>query len=307
MISLPNNLTSILLRVLVFLGLFVVVTGILGPQIVPTKLLYGYGFFIYGNLGKMVILSSIIFLLMTWKRLIAIPIPKYKKSDILFVVVGFLLIPVFSSVSKTLLSVSPPNQNIPLYLLTHLLLISIPALMGIGAFGLPFLVKVARTFPKELIICAVLSVVLDIGVFQVWKLWPYLSNAVLYVVRFAFSLTFPIVKVFPQRTILVQQFAVRIEESCSGLDSLFLFSTLYAVIGYIDWKTLHTKKYVLFYIPAAIGLFLVNILRVYLIILIGVLISPDIALKLFHTYAGMILFLLYFGIFMKFFYRRMKK
>ena len=56
------------------------------------------------------------------------------------------------------------------------------------------------------------------------------------------------------------------------------------------------------FIPASIGLFAINILRVYILILIGALFSRDLALGLFHTYAGLILFVLYFISFWKLFY-----
>jgi exosortase/archaeosortase family protein len=61
------------------------------------------------------------------------------------------------------------------------------------------------------------------------------------------------------------------------------------------------------FIPSSIGLFLVNILRVYLLIVIGASISPDLALTLFHTYAGIILFIIYFLLFWLTFYKWMKK
>jgi exosortase/archaeosortase family protein len=50
----------------------------------------------------------------------------------------------------------------------------------------------------------------------------------------------------------------------------------------------------------------VNILRVYLIILAGVLISPEITVQLFHSYAGMLLFIAYFGVFWGIFYKKIK-
>jgi exosortase/archaeosortase family protein len=306
MISLSGNIKSLLLRVALFIVFFVIVTGIIGPPIIASRLLFEYHFFIYGNLGKMVIISAIIFLLLTWKRLQLLHFPPYKKFDVMFVILGFCFVPLFFLSTRFLLETSTPWSNIPLYLATHALLVLIPALGAVGSFGLPCIRTLVKEYKKELTICAIAALVLDVGIFQVWKLWPYFSGTVLLAVQFLLSRSFSLVKVFPNRGILVENFSVIIEESCSGLDSLFLFSTLYCVIGYIDWKSLNHTKYAFMYLPIAIGLFLVNILRVYLVILIGVLVSPKIAMELFHTYAGMILFLMYFGLFMKFFYRWMK-
>ena len=129
---------------------------------------------------------------------------------------------------------------------------------------------------------------------------------VLRAVYFLFSLTFqPVVRI-PPRALFVKNFVVSIEEACSGVDSLFLFRTLYICIGTIDWKKFNKLKLILMFFPAVMGLFLVNILRVYLLILIGVLTNPQVTIQLFHTYLGMILFIIYFTIFWRFTYRWMK-
>jgi exosortase/archaeosortase family protein len=67
------------------------------------------------------------------------------------------------------------------------------------------------------------------------------------------------------------------------------------------------KKYLSLFPLAAVGLYLVNILRVYLLVLIGATISPKLAIQLFHTYAGMLLFIAYFFLFWTVFYRKISK
>jgi exosortase/archaeosortase family protein len=91
------------------------------------------------------------------------------------------------------------------------------------------------------------------------------------------------------------------------LDSLFLFSSLYLLIALLDFKEFNKIKLVIMAIPAVIGLYLVNILRVYLLIIIGAYISRDLSTKLFHTYLGMVLFIIFFFVFWKLFYSWMKK
>ena len=75
--SIDPTLKRLLPKLLIFLGLFVAVSGIIGSWLVPTRLLYGFGFYLYGNLGKMVILSAIMFVLLTRNRLNTIQIPKW--------------------------------------------------------------------------------------------------------------------------------------------------------------------------------------------------------------------------------------
>lgn len=302
-----TELKRILLRLLLFSVLFITISGIIGPWVISTKLLYGFNFFIYGNLGKLVLFSIIVFGLLVRKRLKDLRKLPEVKGNILYIALSLLLIPVFFLLGNKLLQYESFNTNLPLSIATHGILILMPALLLPGIFGFNFLTAFARRFWKELSACLGISIVYDIAIFQVWKLWPIFSDGVLGAVHFLFSLTSSNVQVWPPRTIIVNDFAVSIAEACSGLDSLFLFSSLYLLIGILDFKNFNKIKLICMFIPAAIGLYLVNIFRVYLLITIGAYISPDLAIKLFHTYLGMVLFIIFFFIFWKFSYKWMKK
>jgi exosortase/archaeosortase family protein len=347
-IRISTELAGFIRKLLSFLTLFILLSGILGPWIVSSRLLYGFGFFIYGNLGKMVIISSIIFLLLIrnkLEKLLRISNFKFQISNknpnskiknqksvrqslnsefrilnsvyrflitdnrlhLLLIPFSLLLIPVFLYIAKILLKEPTMMSNLPLTIGTHGLLILMSFLLIPGVFGFPFIGRFIREFKKEILICLGISVAFDVAIFQVWKLWPYFSGAVLSAVSFLLRLTFANVVVIPPRTLFVGNFAVEIAQACSGLDSLFLFSSLYLLIGILDWKKFHRTKLIGMFFPAAIGLFGINILRVYLLVIIGVLISPELAVQLFHTYAGMILFIIYFVLFWKLTYHWMQK
>jgi hypothetical protein len=275
--------------------------------VVSTRLLYRFNFFIYGNLGKMVLTSIIVFGLLIRKRLKQLEkLPKIK-TNIFYIVLSFILIPIFFLLGNTLLEQKFFNANILLSLATHGVLILIPTLLLLGIFGISFLVSFAKHFQKELLICLGISIGYDLAIFQVWKLWPIFSDGVLQSVRFLLSLTSSNVMVIQPRVLVVNKFAVSIEQACSGLDSLFIFSSLYLLITILDFKEFNKVKLICMAIPAAIGLYLVNILRVYLLVIIGAYISSDLAVNLFHTYLGMVLFIIFFFIFWKSFYVWMKK
>lgn len=106
-------------------------------------------------------------------------------------------------------------------------------------------------------------------------------------------------RIVPPYTLYVNHFGIAVAEACSGLDSLFMFSMLYLLVVGSEWSSIKKWRAVLAYVPLAIGLYLINILRVYVMVVIGAVWSPYIAIHLFHTYAGMILFLLYFMAFFK--------
>ncbi|MGA3292205.1 MAG: archaeosortase/exosortase family protein [Candidatus Microgenomates bacterium] len=307
MLRLTKKLKRTLLSFLLFLVLFIFISGITGSWVVSTRLLYRFNFFIYGNLGKMVLTSIIVFGLLIRKRLKQLEkLPKIK-TNIFYIVLSFILIPIFFLLGNTLLEQKFFNANILLSLATHGVLILIPTLLLLGIFGISFLVSFAKHFQKELLICLGISIGYDLAIFQVWKLWPIFSDGVLQSVRFLLSLTSSNVMVIQPRVLVVNKFAVSIEQACSGLDSLFIFSSLYLLITILDFKEFNKVKLICMAIPAAIGLYLVNILRVYLLVIIGAYISSDLAVNLFHTYLGMVLFIIFFFIFWKSFYVWMKK
>lgn len=294
-------------KLTIFSVLFILVTGILGPWIISTKLLYGFYFFIYPNMGKMILFSAIAFIILTRHSIFSIKNIKYQASNILFIVFGLTAIPVFFKVAQMLLKQESFFSNLPLSVLTHIIAILIPVLLVIGCFGIPFISYFVKKFKKEIGICFVLSVVFYFAIFQVWKLWPFFSGIVLNSVSFMLSLhVSPVMKV-GELTLFVQDFAVRIEQACSGLDSILLFTSLYILIALVDWKVFNKVKLILLYFIALVGLFAVNILRVYILILIGVYFDPKITLQLFHTYLGMVLFMVYFFLFWSTTYKWMKR
>lgn len=294
-------------RLGVFGVMFVLVSGIIGSWVVSTRLLYDFNFYIYGNLGKMVILSAIMLVIITRERLKTLEWLKWTRLGLGYLAAAIALVAVFFILANKLLGYSSFTSNIFLSLITHGVLISIPLLLFLGVCGTEVLRYLIKIFYREIGICAGLAIIFDLIIFQVWKLWPIFSGGVLNSVKFLLSLTFTDVLFTPPLTLSVNNFAVSILQACSGLDSLFMFSALYFFIGLVDYKKLNLVKMVIIYPVTALGLYVVNIFRVYFLIIIGVMISPDLALKLFHTYAGMIFFLIYFFLFWKSTHKWLKK
>jgi exosortase/archaeosortase family protein len=135
-----------------------------------------------------------------------------------------------------------------------------------------------------------------------------MSATVLHVVRWMLaSINHLNVKVLPPRTLLLSKFGVTVAQYCSGIESIALFSGLFFFIGVLDWVKLNHQRFIFVFIPALLVLFLLNILRVYLLILGGYYINPQIAFSLFHTYAGMIFFIIYSAVFWSVSYKRLLK
>lgn len=285
-------------RLFLFCLAIIVVSGILGPWIISTRLLYGFGFYIYANMGKMILFSAVAFIILIRQNLKDITVYPWQKNQYGAIAVALMLMGVFYVVGRQLLMEQQPASNLPLFIGAHLLFIAIPVLLAMGIFGIRFLKAFVATFRRELLMCLAMSIVFYFAIFQVWKLWPFFSGVVLRSVTLLLSLHVSPVREIGPLTLLVDDFAVRIEQACSGLDSIFLFTSLYTLIALVEWKHIHKKRVIFLYIPAVLGMFLVNILRVYVLILVGVYISPQLALQLFHTYLGMVLFIIYFYFFL---------
>jgi hypothetical protein len=81
---------------------------------------------------------------------------------------------------------------------------------------------------------------------------------------------------------------------CSGIDSILLYLAFFSALFALDHKRIKKKTYAAAFVIGLVGVFFVNILRLLLLILIGVHMSADFAVGLFHTNAGWLFFVLYF-------------
>jgi exosortase/archaeosortase family protein len=139
----------------------------------------------------------------------------------------------------------------------------------------------------------------------VYVLWKVLAAAVLHSVKWLLNTAGIHAAIFPPRTLFLDKFGIEVAQYCSGIESIALFTGLYAIIGTLDWHKFNHRKLFIAFPLALLVLFGLNILRVFVLILAGYYISPQIAFSLFHTYAGMIFFIVYAGVFWTLFYKRL--
>lgn len=170
----------------------------------------------------------------------------------------------------------------------------------IAVFQKIYLIRFYEAFRKELTITAAASVVgyFVLMIFQ--KQWLIFSN---YVTVALLTLLGPFYRLdyasLENGTplILVEELTLSIGPPCSGIDSMLLFVIMYGALFALDHARIRKGIYAISFIVGVAGVVLVNILRLYLLVLVGVHISPEIALGLFHTNAGWLLFVGYFLIY----------
>ncbi len=301
--NLNPGFKQFLIKTSVFIGLFILFSAIIGQKIVSSDLLYKFNIFIYGGMGYILLFSVLGFILLHKDRFGDFKKYRYELKQIIFLFFSALCLAGFYILE---LNVSLVDINFISILFVHLLFLSTFILLGLGVFGLGFINDFIKKFKKELIYFLIFGVVVYFLMNAVWSLWSYLSLVVLKIVYFLLKFISEDVAVIGSNTLIFDGFAAQIAEACSGIYSIFIFSSLYLFSIFLDWKKLNKLKILLVFVPAVLGAFLVNVLRVFLLMVAGAHMSREIALGLYHSYVGMIFFLIYFAVFWLLFYKWMK-
>jgi exosortase/archaeosortase family protein len=295
-LNIPKAVVPLLERTAAFLGIFILFSGLIGPRIISSGILYKDGFGIYGPAGKTLLFMVIAFLILLWKKNDWVRLKKWDKRNILWLVLStifyFLL---WLSVEYL---IKHPYRSDYRVALAHVLLIFSLLLAAVGCFGLSSVKIMFQKYRNEILISLGVGIAFYGLLIAIYGLWAVLASIVLHSVSWLLrSISGLSAAVVPPRTLLLSKFGINVAETCSGIESLALFLGLYILVGFVDWERFNHKKFVTILPFALLALFGFNILRVYSLILAGYYINPQIAFSLFHTYAGMVFFIIYSGIF----------
>lgn len=299
-----NSAKPIIVRLVIFLTLFVIASGILGPRIISQGLVGRYGFQVYGGAGKGLLFSLIVFAILVWRKKKFPNLLGWDPVQLFWLACGFIILLIDWGLINNLISGNTSTTNI---LLAHFGILASIIVMLIASFGLKNIRRVFLFYYGEIYISLLLGMLFVGFVYLIYGLWTVLCSIVLSCVKELLKLNGIQTVYEAPRTLIFNRFAINVAEYCSGIESIALFTALYALVGALDWEKLNTRKYVGIFIPTLILLFVFNILRVYVLILGGYYINPQIAFSLFHTYAGMVFFILYSAIFWLIAYRWMIK
>jgi len=192
-----------------------------------------------------------------------------------------------------------------LHKLQATILVTIPLIFFIlflflAIFNYKFTKQLITKFKYQLISFSILGVLYFFLIRAFQGLWYYFSGIVATLSHKLFSLFYDTKLTFlADRTpyLRIENFKVLIGAPCSGIDSMLLFTTLYFLIFFLDYKKLNKKTMLLLFPIGLLGMFLFNVLRIFLLLLMGLYISPEFAVGLFHQNIGWLLFIIYFIIF----------
>jgi exosortase/archaeosortase family protein len=207
----------------------------------------------------------------------------------------------WSQVSNLLIG----NHSAVVLIATHTSLLFSVVCAAIASIGFSNIPLIWRHYKRELLLASGIAALFYLFLLLVYMLWQPLAQVVLVAVKalLAGSGLHPII--LAPTTLLFDKFGISIAQYCSGIESIALFSGLYIIVGLLDWERLNKQSYLMVFPFALILLSLLNVLRVYGLILAGYYINPVIAFSLFHTYAGTIFFIVYSAAFWSIAYGRL--
>jgi len=289
-------------KVILFILIFIVYSAILGPVIVNHGLLDTYSYYIYGGIGQIFLFFTLAFIIGSRKKLFALK--KYKKANWILIIPSLILAVGWFLLGKYINNTLADQRILTVLIASHILFLSIFAVLALAVFGIPFIKDFIKNFKKEIIYILILTIIAYIAMTYVWKAWTFFSDIVTTAVYNMLKLTFSNATMRIPRYLSLNGFGVNIAEACSGLYSMFLFICVNIIVLALEWnKKINKTKAVLMMIPGLIGVFLVNILRIYLLMLVGAFISPAFGIGLFHSYIGSLLLLIYALIYLYIFYK----
>ena len=303
-IRMEKGFKNFLFRTAIFIVVFMAFSFLIGTKIFTNNFIEVWKISIYTRIGYILLFSILGFILLYRKRLTEFPIYKYKAKDGVMMALSVVALAGFYFVETYSAQI---NQTLLNMILVHALGISIFAFLALGVYGISFAKHFAKKFKKELLYFLIFAIITYSFMNLVWGLWPYLSLAVLKVTTFLLKIIGINVATFGTDGITVNGFSVIVAEACSGIYSIFIFTALYLFIVFLDWSKINKKKAATLFVPAVLGAFLFNIIRVFTLMLVGAYISREVALGLYHSYSGMLFFLIYFILFWGLLYKWMKK
>jgi exosortase/archaeosortase family protein len=294
------TINPLLRRVMVFIGIFVVITGVSGPRIISGHIMFRDGFALYGGIGKALIFSAVAFILLVRHNKQELRMGAWSRVQLWWAGASVLLFAVAWVAVTALLH---DNRTATTLGLAHAGLLGSLVAAAVACFGIATIRELWRVYRRELLISVGLGALFYVFLTLVYALWRPLAAIVLVSVHWLLGLLGLSGTILPPNTLLFDKFGITVAEYCSGIESIALFTALYAVVGMLDWPKIRRDRFFALFPLALLGLSLCNILRVSLLILAGYRVNPEIAFSLFHSYAGMIFFILYSTVFWSLFYK----
>lgn len=167
--------------------------------------------------------------------------------------------------------------------------------LALALFGTHFFMR----FIKQLIASFLITIMFFIFTFFLTSHWVFLSQFIAKNAYYFLQLSHSNAGMFYTElapSLRLNAFSVVIGKACSGIESISLLISLAILWLVYDFKKINIYRFALLFPFAFVGMIAINILRIYLLMALGNH-YPNLALSLFHTNAGWVLFVTYILLF----------
>ncbi|MBN2142786.1 exosortase/archaeosortase family protein [Candidatus Woesearchaeota archaeon] len=248
---------------------------------------------------KVFALAGMFFTLYYQRRINNIAHPKQDiPKTVIFGILGFLLVTAYYGlrfISNAYEITSGPSFY-AVYASSILVLVIAFGSFLLATFSFDYLKRFYSEFRKELWITAIAAVICYNLLMFFQNQWRLFSATITNILAFLFQPLFPTsYSLIGEAPLLqVSNFTVSIGPPCSGIESMFLFVAFSVGIFALDHAKMRKLPYLGASLLGFVGVYFVNILRLFLLMLTGIYVSPEFAVGLFHTNIGWLLFVIYF-------------
>jgi exosortase/archaeosortase family protein len=247
---------------------------------------------------KILALTVLFFGLYYKEKIIKISHDKQPKvASILFGTAGFFAVAFYYYLRyiANVYGIESGRSMILIQIASMITLVIAFALFLVAAFSFSYLKKFYHELKKPLLITSGIAIAAYFLMMWFQSLWPLFTNSITRILYALFNPLYPTYVEMGRAPLLdVNGFVVSIGAPCSGIESIFLFAAFSIGIYVLDHQRLQKRKFLIASLIGIVGIYFVNILRLFLLILTGIYISPDFAVGMFHSNVGWILFALYF-------------
>jgi len=308
-LKIPNNLKTIVIKFAIFIALFIGVRFFINAYfallpfysnlVIPPDFKPVFS----GMIATTGLVVAIAFALINKEKLKSMRVPKTKLRDsIIFGILTPVVIAIYYIIRYWIhnnldLALSLTYLFIPVL---YLFIIGFPLMLFIAVFGTDFIKEIYLAFKKQWKYYTGGGLLVYFVLIGVQSLWRYFSSGVAKSLEWTFSIFYDQVYSAARTSgpyLRIEGFGAIIGSACSGIDSFFLFTALFFFIFLLDYKKIDKKRMLLLFPIGVVGMYISNIIRIFLLYLTGIYVSPKFAIGMFHQNIGWVVFIIYFTLF----------
>lgn len=260
-----------------------------------TSVLYGKELYIAdGFVGYIPYVFLVLFCVLAWKHILSRPpVAQHIGQTAAF---GMLALGLFSFATHF----GVYRAYIDILLSEFLVLLAAHAFLFLAVFGLQFL----KQFLYEVGLLLLLFIPFLLSSVLIGHFWEYSSRVTMWGLELLLPLTgVPYTLNLSTYLVRVDTFSAAIGPPCAGIHSLLAFTTIFFAALLLMWRrgdTVHWPKAGGAFVLGLLLVFVLNSIRILLILLLGAYYSVDFAVGLFHENIGALLLILFFFLYISF-------